>query len=159
MSSDLVNQFFLVLLCTQLVRCDLVVEPSLLVSEVHRDVSFLCSMDSRPLSVNWKLPSGEVLLANGSSTNNRFENFNGTLSISNVSITDSGEYECSMDDNTTSVGVLKIFIMPSYTLDLSLICGLNVLLIILFIISNVFNHIRYKITHSMTDLRAAPVKL
>ncbi|EUB56689.1 hypothetical protein EGR_08417 [Echinococcus granulosus] len=144
----LVPQFLPLLLCTSLVHCDLVIKPPLLIAEAYHDAFFLCQIDSNILSVIWTLPSSEVVLANKTSTDNRFRNSGGFLFISNVSFADSGDYECSIDENTSSVGVLEVFVMPSYTLDLSLVCGLNVILLILFIFFNVLSHIRYKTTGS-----------
>nr|CDS22818.1 Immunoglobulin subtype [Echinococcus granulosus] len=117
----LVPQFLPLLLCTSLVHCDLVIKPPLLIAEAYHDAFFLCQIDSNILSVIWTLPSSEVVLANKTSTDNRFRNSGGFLFISNVSFADSGDYECSIDENTSSVGVLEVFVMPSYTLDLSLV--------------------------------------
>ncbi|CDS36033.1 Immunoglobulin subtype [Echinococcus multilocularis] len=117
----LVPQFLSLLLCISLVHCSLVIKPQLLIAEAYHDAFFLCQIDSSILSAIWTLPSGEVVRANKTSTDNRFRNSGGFLFISNVSFADRGDYECSIDENTSSVGVLEVFVMPSYTLDLSLV--------------------------------------
>lgn len=155
-----INISFLVFLqYSQLIYCTAIVEPELLLSEVHQNASFSCLMDAQIIDANWTLPSGELLLPNKTSVDKRFINSNGTLSILNVLIEDSGEYICSLGENLTATGVLKSFVMPTYTLDFSLICGLNIILLISFIVANVINHLRYNTSGSVADFKSGSLDL
>uniref|UniRef100_A0A5K3F4Q5 Ig-like domain-containing protein n=1 Tax=Mesocestoides corti TaxID=53468 RepID=A0A5K3F4Q5_MESCO len=75
----------------------------------------------------------------------------GSLFMSRVSPSDSGEYVCSVGEDLRGTGVLNAYVMPSYTLDISLLLGINLVLLILFTISVVFNHLRYREIEHLKD--------
>ncbi|VUZ46949.1 unnamed protein product [Hymenolepis diminuta] len=133
----------LISLYLNLGECGFTVEPVKIVVEVTKDVSFVCSSSSGSEMV-WTLPSGERVLPGMFSEDGRFRNVNGSLLIFNVVVADSGDYTCSSCSDESCIGTLKAYIMPAYTLDFSLICGLNVILLILFLVTTILNHLRYR---------------
>nr|CDS28342.1 Immunoglobulin subtype [Hymenolepis microstoma] len=134
---------FLVSLHLTLGKCDFTVEHVKVEAEVSKDVFFSCSSSSGT-DVTWTLPSGERLLPGQASEDRRFKNINGSLLISNVKLADSGRYNCSGYPKVSCIGTLKAFLMPNYTIDFSIICGLNVILLILFLVTTILNHLRYR---------------
>lgn len=135
---------FFVFLIVYLGHCNFTVKPARIVTEVGADVSFSCVSDSGSDLVIWTLPNGYRMLPGNVSPDGRFKNDNGSLFIFGVALPDSGSYYCSSCPDTSCVGTLKAYIMPSYTLDFSLICGINIVLLILFTIIVVINHLRYR---------------
>ncbi|VDO03433.1 unnamed protein product [Rodentolepis nana] len=89
------------------------------------------------------------------SKDRRFQIINGSLWIFNVTVADSGEYTCSGSSGISCIGTLKAFIMPIYTLDFSIICGLNVILLILFLVTTILNHLRYRTSGPVKQIESA----
>ncbi|XP_045200109.2 uncharacterized protein LOC123554200 isoform X2 [Mercenaria mercenaria] len=103
------------------------------------------------LKLEWFMPDGTIpisqLTANQSvinSTNSnilRYKSDNGTLTIDNVTLDDSGTYKCKKDDYETEV-IVKVYNMPSYTTEIIVVLVINAVLVAIFILCAIWNFVR-----------------
>nr|CAH8840956.1 unnamed protein product [Trichobilharzia regenti] len=99
---------------------------------------FECSTEnsSHASYLQWILNDDTVLLNGNQSADGRFANENGILTMSNLTVQHSGEYQCfDPETNSNVTSHLKVYIMPSYVLEGSIVIAVNGVLLILFIYS------------------------
>ncbi|CAH8501571.1 unnamed protein product [Schistosoma margrebowiei] len=117
---------------------ELSVSPIAQALRVDESGIFECSFENSSYNSNlkWILFDGTVLLNGNTSQDGRFINEDGILKMTNLTIPDSGEYNCvNVEVNTTVTAHLKVYIMPSYLLEGSIVLAINGVLFILFIYS------------------------
>ncbi|CAH8495135.1 unnamed protein product [Heterobilharzia americana] len=116
---------------------ELSVEPIAQALRVGESGVFECLENSTHTEyLQWTLPDNTVLLNGNQSVDGRFANENGILKMNNLTLHDSGEFLCEDPQTSNNVtGHLKVYIMPSYILEGSVVIAINGVLLILFIYS------------------------
>ncbi|KAF5399166.1 hypothetical protein PHET_07729 [Paragonimus heterotremus] len=99
---------------------------------------FVCTSTARNLSVIWHLLNNETLTNGSSSVDGRFVNQAGKLSMSLLTLKDSGSYYCTdpetdRTDSQDGLAFLQVYIMPTYKTEGIIALSVNAVLLLLFI--------------------------
>ncbi|KAH3810781.1 uncharacterized protein LOC127833376 [Dreissena polymorpha] len=126
------------------------------------EVSLVCSHYPEDLEADlelqWYLPNSEEPISaqefNETTVNTtqddilRFSSENGTLTITNASLSDSGTYVCRNVDRTLEVEAeVKVYVMPSYVTEIMVVLAINAVLVLVFLgcyFWSIINDRRYK---------------
>jgi hypothetical protein len=142
--------FAFLILCLPGTSCDetvLKVVPSSIAVEPSNTIELTCQHypadSSEDLKLEWFRPGDTVpiseLVRNQSIINItnsdilRFKSENGTLTIENATLADSGTYVCKKDDTLEVETLVNVYIMPSYTTEIIVVLIINVVLVVIFI--------------------------
>ncbi|XP_062575170.1 uncharacterized protein LOC134237090 [Saccostrea cucullata] len=111
---------------------ELKVSPPEAAEQAGKTTTFECTdPENEAAKLMWLFPNQTSIK---DSMDSRFEDNNGTLSISDIRKGDEGEYICttsSRDLNAT--GTLIIYVMPSYFTEAMIVMGINIVLVLIFI--------------------------
>lgn len=153
-------KFLLVFLAVSLrgTRCEetvLVVVPSSIAVEPLTKIELTCQHypadPSEDLKLEWFRPDETIpisqLVSNKSIIDKnsdilRFNSENGTLTIENTTLADSGTYKCRKDEGLEVETVVKVYNMPSYTTEIIVVLVINAVLVVIFIACAAWNFVR-----------------
>ena len=108
------------------------ITPSKVAAQVGENAEFECSFpDNESLNVFWLFPNNTAV---NQSLDSRYEDSDGTLSISDLVEGDEGEYICTtLTRDMNATATLKIYVMPSYFTEAMIVMGINIVLVLIFI--------------------------
>jgi hypothetical protein len=133
-----------VLLLVSLVRADeisLEVSPPEVAAQTGETAEFVCTFPNNDtIEVLWLFPNETSIQQ---SQNSRFQDANGTLSISDIINEDEGDYICTTESrDMNATGTLNVYIMPSYFMEAMIVMGINIALVLIFIGCGIHQFIR-----------------
>ncbi|KAK3605607.1 hypothetical protein CHS0354_027269 [Potamilus streckersoni] len=120
----------------------LTITPPVIAREKDESATFVCTNPEGDVeNLQWSRNDTTILSMN----NSRLKDENGTLTIENIIESDAGDYICTnTDTNITGTGQLKFYVMPSYFKEAMIVIGINVVLIVIFLICTVWTTVRQK---------------
>ena len=125
---------------------NLTITPAKIKLPTGKRAEYKCSVNTNLpvfLNVYWVHPNGTRL---SSLNDSRFQlDENGTLSISNTQVDDSGSYMCVTKGGAfNESAILEIYEMPTYFLEGMIILIINGVLLFIFLVCLIINHIATK---------------
>ncbi|XP_052783575.1 uncharacterized protein LOC128219696 [Mya arenaria] len=104
------------------------------------------------VKLDWFRPDNNTpikqLLANQSVINSdsdilRFQSENGTLTIVNSSLKDTGKYICRNEGGSLEIAAdIKIYEMPSYSTEATIVIAINLVLVAIFIVCSLWTFLK-----------------
>lgn len=133
---------------------NLEIEPAVLILQIGKEGEFKCDANDvfELKDLIWITPNNVSLKDGQSDKSKRLSNTKGVLKIKKISIHDTGLYKCTdASKSNVTTSYLKVFEMPSYVFEGSIIIAVDAILFFLFVASIIH---KYRINRIKEDVQA-----